>query len=718
MPSTATDRIDGLTTSVAVKAPCKAVSTASLTLSGEQTVGSVACVTGDRVLYALTGGSVSNGIWVVSTGAWTRAKDFDGNRDVVEGTQVLVIGAGDAATVYRVTTADPITIGTTAIEFTEGGLADIANSTFTLDATGAVSRSSRAKLSEFVSPEDFGATGDGTADDAAELQAFFDHLAANGGVGILGRKTYKTTAQITLTTPARGFSVFGSGPESVIALRATSNVSVLGWVTPQDIVLSDFKLDCGYSVTGFASHGFSFRNADSVTVRNLIVSDYLNSAGLTFVDTDDTYGDCHIINCRAFGGGTAQNGFLHEGMLRSSIQNCTVEDLSTSGSPCVGLQLKNRCKHSWIDGGFASECKSGVALGGDGATFGDGPFNCWIRGVITKDCLDGATIGKSTDCTVEISADQTNSPAPGVLTGYALNVAGANVNLSCVVRIKGVQAGRTSILVRSEDVSIFVPYANGIGDKILEMSAGVDRCRLVVQDIEDSAVGNLNDYVTDNSGSTTNEVVFMRDLPGGGLAGANYIKLPVTGKTQNWMAFSGSTDTINWRINGTDRAALSATTHRPTPDNTLSSGTASFRWTEVFAVAGAINTSDEREKRDFSPITDDVLDAWADVDFASFRWRDAVDTKGDGARIHFGLVAQRVQAAFASRGLDPFRFGVLCYDEWQDQLEEELDANGRRTGKKMLKLAAGNRFGIRYDEALILEAALMRRELRKLKSKE
>lgn len=118
MPSTATDRLQGLNTSVAVKAPCLAVSITALTLSGEQTVGGIACVTGDRVLYALSGGSVNNGIWVVDTGSWTRAKDFDGNRDVVYGTVVLVTGASPTSTrFWQVTTDADITIGTTAIEF-------------------------------------------------------------------------------------------------------------------------------------------------------------------------------------------------------------------------------------------------------------------------------------------------------------------------------------------------------------------------------------------------------------------------------------------------------------------------------------------------------------------------------------------------------------------------------------------------------------------------
>ena len=115
MPSTMTDRLTGITTSVAVKAPVAAVATSNITLSGEKTVSLVACVTGDRVLATAQTSSVDNGIWVVSTGAWSRAVDFNGAIDVRKGTVILVADG----TSYRLSTADPITIGTSSLTFVE-----------------------------------------------------------------------------------------------------------------------------------------------------------------------------------------------------------------------------------------------------------------------------------------------------------------------------------------------------------------------------------------------------------------------------------------------------------------------------------------------------------------------------------------------------------------------------------------------------------------------
>lgn len=53
-------------------------------------------------------------------------------------------------------------------------------------------------------------------------------------------------------------------------------------------------------------------------------------------------------------------------------------------------------------------------------------------------------------------------------------------------------------------------------------------------------------------------------------------------------------------------------------------------------------------------------------------------------------MAQEVMAAFQSEGLDPLRYSIICYDEWDAELDE--DGNEVRP--------AGNRYGVRYEELL------------------
>ena len=117
MVATQNFRVDGFVTGLAIKAPCKVVTTINLTLSAEQTVNSVACVVGDRVLVMHQTDPIENGIYNVETSAWQRAGDFDGNRDIVRGTLVTVSSAVGADLVYQVATANPITVNTTAITF-------------------------------------------------------------------------------------------------------------------------------------------------------------------------------------------------------------------------------------------------------------------------------------------------------------------------------------------------------------------------------------------------------------------------------------------------------------------------------------------------------------------------------------------------------------------------------------------------------------------------
>lgn len=95
------DRFNGVVASLAIKAPCKAVSAVgNILLEGEQTVDTIAVVTGDRVLVIAQTDPVENGIYCANTGTWQRAADWDGNRDVAKGTIVNVNVPPNSVTSY------------------------------------------------------------------------------------------------------------------------------------------------------------------------------------------------------------------------------------------------------------------------------------------------------------------------------------------------------------------------------------------------------------------------------------------------------------------------------------------------------------------------------------------------------------------------------------------------------------------------------------------
>lgn len=137
----------------------------------------------------------------------------------------------------------------------------------------------------------------------------------------------------------------------------------------------------------------------------------------------------------------------------------------------------------------------------------------------------------------------------------------------------------------------------------------------------------------------------------------------------------------------------------PDSDNLFTNGTASRRWSVVYANSGSINTSDSRSKEDVSMASDAEQRVASKLGglIRKFRFSEAIAVKGERARIHFGVIAQEVIKVFSDEGLDAYSYGIVCYDSWGDQPEVQ-DGGGRIVSAFQ---PAGDRYGIRYDELLI-----------------
>jgi hypothetical protein len=96
----------------------KTVALTNITLSGTQTVNGVALVATDRILVTGQTLGENNGVWVVAAGAWTRATDSDSDAEL-RGFIVSVSGGTYAGYKYINTNASTITIGTTAVTYSE-----------------------------------------------------------------------------------------------------------------------------------------------------------------------------------------------------------------------------------------------------------------------------------------------------------------------------------------------------------------------------------------------------------------------------------------------------------------------------------------------------------------------------------------------------------------------------------------------------------------------
>ncbi len=114
---------------------------------------------------------------------------------------------------------------------------------------------------------------------------------------------------------------------------------------------------------------------------------------------------------------------------------------------------------------------------------------------------------------------------------------------------------------------------------------------------------------------------------------------------------------------------------RPGADNTQPLGTASFRASVIYAGTGTINTSDAREKTPVRGLTAAEIEASKQLakEIGAYRFLSAVAEKGDAAREHIGMTVQRAIEVMEAHGLDPFGYGFICFDSWQEtpELTEE-----------------------------------------------
>lgn len=147
---------------------------------------------------------------------------------------------------------------------------------------------------------------------------------------------------------------------------------------------------------------------------------------------------------------------------------------------------------------------------------------------------------------------------------------------------------------------------------------------------------------------------------------------------QVWNNAASSSGFHSFAVGGTEVVRIASTNLQPRVDNTLSLGTASLRWSTVYASNGTINTSDETLKTPV--ITETAREAVAagaiKSSIYSYKWTDG----SDGDKVHFGVGAQTVESILKCNGLNPEKYAFLFKEE---------DDKGKLT------------YGIRYNELIM-----------------
>jgi phage-related tail fiber protein len=213
--------VDAARQGLDVKDSVRAATTANITLSGTQTIDGVSVAVGNRVLVKNQSTASQNGIYVVASGAWTRATDFDSSDKVTPGAFTFVEeGTLNADTGWVLTTDGTITVGTTALAFVQ--------------FSGAGQLDAGAGLTKTGNTIDVGAgTGIAVAADTVGLtgQALALHNLATNGIFV--RTGAGTVTARSVASSGTGVSVSnGDGVSGNPTVSLSTALSTVGGLTP------------------------------------------------------------------------------------------------------------------------------------------------------------------------------------------------------------------------------------------------------------------------------------------------------------------------------------------------------------------------------------------------------------------------------------------------------------------------------------------------------
>ena len=139
----------------------------------------------------------------------------------------------------------------------------------------------------------------------------------------------------------------------------------------------------------------------------------------------------------------------------------------------------------------------------------------------------------------------------------------------------------------------------------------------------------------------------------------------------------------------------------PMGDGGYDIGWGSGRVNNIYAKNGAINTSDGRMKNDVRAMSDPETEAAKAIakEIGFWAWKEQADM--NDVREHCGLTVQRAMEIMESFGLEPFKYGFICYDKWDEHtvVSEYGPANEDGSENPIYKtIQAGDRYSFRIDE--------------------
>jgi hypothetical protein len=252
--------------------------------------------TGSQVAFTLASdpGALGNSCEVFIGGIYQQRDTYTIAGTTLTFTAAPVAGTDNIEVVNFLTSA----IGTT----------DSSLVTFVPAGTGATMRTAQAKFRDTVSVKDFGAVGDGVADDTAAIQAAIDSSNPSNSKTSIYVPAGKYRITSTLFVNKNHTTIFGDGiasnfyfdpttsPDQLFLIQNANPASLISGAT-----FMDFSISAKYPTPTITKHGFTFVDAGTVLMSNVVMYDFSwvgndNSIGIVFAGRDTH----KIVNCLMF----------------------------------------------------------------------------------------------------------------------------------------------------------------------------------------------------------------------------------------------------------------------------------------------------------------------------------------------------------------------------------------------------------------------------------
>jgi hypothetical protein len=597
-----------------------------------------AVLTGGKLYTYLAGTTTPATAYTTSAGniAWTNPIVLDAAGRVSGSGEIwLTVGVS-----YKFVLRDSTDVLIGTYDNILGGI-DSSTVTYQPAGAGAVTTTVQAKLRQYVSVKDFGAVGDGVINDTAAIVA----ALANANTVYFSPGTYLVSGNINI----QGKSLFGDNFRTTVIKMAGANTN-----TPLFINSANSSSTWG-SGGGFWIQGLDLRGNWDGSTANPIGINFPDQLGSVIKWYAGAY--CTMLESRI------SNSFAHSMYFdRLGYSNFCFNEITTgrydgihaagpSGSDAItSTEISYNSIHS-CRGTALIYLKNAISVHVTNGVYEDAFCALYIDGNDNRNICFTQNYTEFVDTGIDFQGQ-------GLLTTVTDNFLSADVT---PINIANPLSIRTGLYTRNlfgnyDFISSMPTISAGYGqDHLFSAFAGQigDGTAALILSARDNNLSNASTPIAQiqfvHSG-TTNQVggkLFLRTTD------------PATG-------------TLATRVVAGETGILF-----PFTDNTQKLGQASNRWSEVFAGNGTINTSDANEKTDFVEISDAEKRVAVKIKslFKRYRFKDSVAKKGDGARYHFGAVAQEVAQAFESEGLNAEHYGIFCSDTWREYNGQAVDVD-------------------------------------------